>query len=63
MQRFMESLTLHRLTRNSKPTKPVKPVCGLTHCYVDAHTGALGGKNEKKYCNCFIISFYNFMYF
>ena len=24
-----------------KADKPVKPVCGLTHCYVDARTGAL----------------------
>jgi len=22
--------------------------CGLTHCYVDARTGALGEKNEKN---------------
>ena len=25
-----------------KADKPVKPVCGLTHCYVDARTGAQG---------------------
>ena len=30
-----------------KADKPVKPVCGLTHCYVDARTGALGGKMKK----------------
>ena len=24
-----------------KSAKPVKPVCGLSNCYVDARTGAL----------------------
>ena len=40
-----------------KSAKPVKPVYGLTHCYVDARTGALGGKNEKdfyKFTLCFL---------
>ena len=32
--------------------KPVKPVCGTTHCYVDARTGVLEERMKK---NCFFI--------
>ena len=28
--------------------KPVKQVCGLTHCYVDARTGALEEKKKTR---------------
>ena len=30
-----------------KADKPVKPVCGLSNCYVDARTGALVLRNIK----------------
>ena len=38
------------MTHNKKfkADKPVKPVCGLTHCYVDARTGARGLISMKK---------------
>lgn len=41
---------LYRLTRSSKPTRG-QAACGLTHCYVDARTGALRRKNEKTINN------------
>ena len=40
-----------------KADKPVKPVCGTTHCYVDAHTGVLKERMKK---NCFFI-YLNFL--
>jgi len=41
------------LTRSSKPTQ-AQGLCGLTHCYTDARTGALNMRNKngikvKKY--------------
>ena len=38
-----------------KADKPVNPVCGLTHCYVDARTGALGEKSKMKKVLVFLI--------
>ena len=32
-----------------KADKPVKPVCGLTHCYVDARTGAQSVVEKKRF--------------
>ena len=32
-----------------KADQPVKPVCGLTHCYVDTRTGVLGGSMDESF--------------
>ena len=50
-----------------KSAKPVKPVYGLTHCYVDARTGALRSrKYEKNIYFCwefdFIFGSVNFLF-
>ena len=37
----------YRLTRSSKPTQ-AQGLCGLTHCYVDARTGALEEKKKTR---------------
>ena len=41
MNKSLFIIEINRITRRSKPTQ-AQGLCGLTHCYTDAHTGALG---------------------
>ena len=45
-----------------KADKPVKPVCVLTHCYVDARTGALK-ERMKKICFFICLNFLSLFLF